>query len=468
MTTFQKQLAVPAIKMLLDLLTIEAAVLAAYYMRFYSPFTLVFPVSKGVPALGQYLGFSVFLMAVFITLFGIFNAYRSRFFSTFYQDIPVIFKTCFLGTLLAMSAAFLYRDISYSRMVFILIFLLSNLFLRFSRYFFHRIKKRFIKVGFGVMRIWLAGTPDNITGIFRQLAADENYRFQIAGYFSPAASGDLPAPYLGDMAMLLEGLSAGKEIDGIVMAFNQQEHHQVLKVMRACEGRNIELFYVPDILSILSSRFQAIEIRGVPLLQLKQTLLSGWRGFIKRTFDVVVSFISLLLLLPLFAVLAMLVKAASRGPVFYIQERVGLDGREFKMLKFRSMRLDAEVGSGPVWARKGDPRVTWIGRFLRRSSLDELPQLLNVLRGDMSLVGPRPERRHFVEQFQQHIPKYIERHRVRSGMTGWAQVNGLRGQSPIEERTRYDIFYIENWSLWFDLKIIIMTFIEVVRGKNAY
>ena len=154
--------------------------------------------------------------------------------------------------------------------------------------------------------------------------------------------------------------------------------------------------------------------------------------------------------------------------MLYLQDRIGLDGNEFKMIKFRSMVLEAEKETGPIWTKENDPRVTFIGKILRRTSLDEFPQLINVLKGDMSIVGPRPERKVFVDQFKQYIPKYTERHRVRSGLTGWAQVNGLRGQSPIEERTRYDVYYIENWSLWFDIKIILMTFITIARGDNAY
>jgi len=163
-----------------------------------------------------------------------------------------------------------------------------------------------------------------------------------------------------------------------------------------------------------------------------------------------------------------LVKIDSRGPIFYLQERIGMDGEIFRVIKFRSMKTDAEKQSGPVWAKKDDPRTTRVGKFLRRFSLDELPQLFNVLKGDMSIVGPRPERPYFVEQFKKEIPKYLDRHRVKTGMTGWAQVNGLRGNAPIVQRTQYDLYYIENWSLAFDIKIILKTIYAVLFGKDAY
>ncbi len=178
--------------------------------------------------------------------------------------------------------------------------------------------------------------------------------------------------------------------------------------------------------------------------------------------------LGLLVLSPLLFVLAVAVKLSSRGPVLYRQARVGRDGREFDMLKFRSMRIGAEEQTGPVWTVADDPRVTGVGRLLRRWSLDELPQLWNVLRGDMSLVGPRPERRVFVERFSQQMPRYFERHRVKSGLTGWAQVNGLRGDTSIAERTLYDLHYVENWSLALDVKILLMTVHHVLRGANAY
>ena len=194
---------------------------------------------------------------------------------------------------------------------------------------------------------------------------------------------------------------------------------------------------------------------------------AGWQTA-KRAVDVGVSLIALIVLSPLMACLALLIKLESRGPALFKQERVGLDGKNFTLLKFRSMRVDAEVCSGPVFAKPNDPRCTRTGRFMRRYSLDELPQLFNVLRGNMSLVGPRPERPYFVAQFSQSIPRYDQRHRVKSGITGWAQVNGLRGDTSIETRTRYDLYYVEHWSPALDIRIMLRTILEILQGHNAY
>jgi exopolysaccharide biosynthesis polyprenyl glycosylphosphotransferase len=225
---------------------------------------------------------------------------------------------------------------------------------------------------------------------------------------------------------------------------------------------------VPDMLELMTSRVRIKELHGIPFINIKGDPMTTWNLIVKRTFDVIFSGISLILTSPLIGMLALLIKLDSKGPVFYSQDRVGIDGRSFQLIKFRTMRVNAENNTGPVWTKKNDPRRTRFGGLLRRFSLDELPQLFNVLAGDMSIVGPRPERPHFVDQFKKEIPKYLDRHRVKTGMTGWAQVNGLRGNAPIEERTKFDVYYVENWSLVFDLKIILKTVRAVIFGKDAY
>ena len=225
---------------------------------------------------------------------------------------------------------------------------------------------------------------------------------------------------------------------------------------------------VPDMLELMTSRIRIQEIEGIPFLKLKDIPMTTWNRIVKRLFDIFFTIIGLIIALPIMIVVAIAIKLTSQGPIFYIQERVGLDGVSFPLIKFRSMRSDAETRTGPVRNKKDDNRATLTGKILRRTSLDELPQLFNVIVGQMSIVGPRPERPFFVEQFKNNVPKYLERHRVKTGMTGWAQVNGLRGDVPIEERTKFDIYYVENWSLVFDIKIILKTIRAVIFAKNAY
>jgi len=225
---------------------------------------------------------------------------------------------------------------------------------------------------------------------------------------------------------------------------------------------------VPDVLDLMTSSVSVKEIEGVPFLRLKSIPMTTWGRIMKRTFDLIVSLALLTVLSPLFLVIALLIKLDSRGPAFFRQERVGFDGGRFSMVKFRSMQPGAESESGPVFARSDDPRRTTIGSILRKTSLDELPQLWNVLKGEMSLVGPRPERPYFVDQFKALVPRYLERHRVKTGMTGWAQVNGLRGNTSIEQRINYDVYYVEHWSFWFDLKILLKTIRALFTAKHVY
>jgi exopolysaccharide biosynthesis polyprenyl glycosylphosphotransferase len=209
------------------------------------------------------------------------------------------------------------------------------------------------------------------------------------------------------------------------------------------------------------------DLGGLPLLTIRDVALRGWKLTLKRLVDVAGSSLALLFISPLMMLVAFLVKLDSPGPVFFAQERMGLDAKPFKVLKFRSMRQDAEV-NGPGWTTKDDPRRTRIGAFIRKTSIDELPQFINVLMGDMSLVGPRPEQPAYVEKFRQSIPRYMDRHREKAGLTGWAQINGLRGDTSIVERTKYDLWYIENWSLWLDFKILLRTAFKIFTDKTAY
>jgi exopolysaccharide biosynthesis polyprenyl glycosylphosphotransferase len=241
-----------------------------------------------------------------------------------------------------------------------------------------------------------------------------------------------------------------------------------LDLVEACHGDGIRCDFVPDLFEVMLGRIRVEEIDGVPLVGVRLHPLDRIDRIKKRTLDILASAAGLVVLSPLLGLLAAVVKLDSAGPVIYRQRRLGRDGREFDLLKFRSMPVAAEGDTGPVWTTREDVRATRIGRVLRRTSLDELPQLWNVLKGEMSLVGPRPERRFFVDQFRRDVPRYLERQGVKSGITGWAQANGLRGDTSVEERTRYDIWYVENWSLGLDLKILVLTLFRFLFQEEAY
>jgi exopolysaccharide biosynthesis polyprenyl glycosylphosphotransferase len=275
------------------------------------------------------------------------------------------------------------------------------------------------------------------------------------------------APLLGSIDEL-ERVIDEHRVDLVLLTLPFDQLHRVTLIAERVGERNVDVQFVPDMQRLHASRMRLREIAGIPFISVRQKGLTGMDRIIKRAFDLVVTVPLTILISPVLLVLALAVKLTSPGPVLFRQARLGRDNRTFDMLKFRTMRVGAEQESGPVWTVENDPRRTPIGTFLRRFSIDELPQVFNVLRGDMSLVGPRPEREVFAAKFHERIPRYLERHRVRSGITGWAQVHGLRGNTPIEVRTLYDLYYVENWSVALDLRILLKTVIHVLRGENAY
>src|ERR1035437_468864 len=264
-------------------------------------------------------------------------------------------------------------------------------------------------------------------------------------------------PVLGTLDAI-GAIVASHQIDDVVVAMHGLSEQQLFELVTQCSNEKVNIKVFPNLFQFMTSGVNIGDLNGLPLISVKDVALRGWNLTLKRGMDLVGSTAALVILSPIMLAIAFLIKLTSPdGPVFLIQERVGLDGRPFPIIKFRTMQPDAEKDTGAVWATPDDPRRTRIGSFLRKYSIDESPQFINVLIGDMSLVGPRPERPVFVETFRRTIPRYFDRHREKAGLTGWAQVNGLRGNTSIEERTAYDLWYVENWSLWLDIKICLKT-----------
>jgi exopolysaccharide biosynthesis polyprenyl glycosylphosphotransferase len=297
------------------------------------------------------------------------------------------------------------------------------------------------------------------------------YGFQVVGVADdarPAGSMFAGAPVIGRIEDL-QRLAKTVNADQVFLALPGGSRPDLLRLIKVCEDENLEFKIVPDLLDVMSTRVDVNAIDGVPLVGIRRNRLRGMNAAVKRAIDVAVSGFFLVLLSPLYLVIAVLIKITSpHGPVLFTQERIGMQRRPFKVYKFRTMIPDAEAATGPVVARPGDPRTTSVGRALRRTSLDELPQLANILRGDMSLVGPRPQPTFFDERYSVDVPRYLERQQVRPGLTGWAEVNDLRGAAPIVDRTLYDVYYVENWSLALDLKIILLTGLRIFFQRHAY
>jgi Undecaprenyl-phosphate glucose phosphotransferase len=290
---------------------------------------------------------------------------------------------------------------------------------------------------------------------------------QVLGVVADDKDGAAGARWLGTYSDLRAVLDA-QPVDHVVLALAHEDYGRLAGLLDAVGDEPVTIHVVPDLLRFASLRGGVEQFEGMPFIHLRESPLYGWSSLVKRVFDFAFSLAILAAIWPLLLALAAAVRLSSPGPIFYRQERMGLDGRRFQMLKFRTMRADAERQTGPKWAEPSDERRTGLGALLRRFSLDELPQFFNVIRGEMSVVGPRPERPVFVEQFRQTVPGYMLRHKVKSGITGWAQVHGLRGNTSLEKRIQYDIEYIERWSVWLDLKIIAMTVVRVLVDRNAY
>ncbi len=451
-----------------DAIAIVAAFLIGYWLRFVSPLVgVVWNISKGIPPLAHYLVAAGTTTFVWIGIFHAFGLYQIR---TRWdgQAVSTLLQASLLGMVFTAGITFFYREVTLSRIAIPLIWMIAIPLLHTGRVLAFRVASRLDRRS--PLRFLVVGRTPQARRIAIALETDGGIPHQAVGMLA-GPGDDLtprdedPLPILGAYDQVGEVLSR-EPVDRIIVALPLGTQEGLFEILRQTEPYGVDVEFVPDLLSLLSRETRFEEIEGIPIASLRNIPLAGWNGVLKRALDLALTVPSLLLLGPLLVTLAVAIKVGSPGPVFYLQERVGRDRKVFRMIKFRSMRVDAEEGTGPVWANDRDPRRTRLGAILRTWSLDELPQLLNVLKGDMSLVGPRPERPFFVERFEELVPGYFDRHRVKSGITGWAQVNGLRGSVPIEERTRYDLYYIENWSLGFDLRILLMTLRSIFAQRG--
>ena len=461
---------IPLITVLSDFLAIIAAFTASYYLRFFTPLMEVVPITKGIPPLSGYLFFIIATLPVWFMIFQSYKMYRLNRSVFVFDELFVIIKCVTIGILVTMGIIFFYREFPYSRLVLVLFWFITIIFITVGRYITLKIEKTLYNKNIGVKNVAVVGTNEMALKIYNKFLRDKFAGFNVIGYFKKTGIADDRLEgknLLGNYDDLPEKVRDLK-IEKILIALPSSQHDDLYELIRQCEGINVEFMLAPDFIETITSKLRVEEVDGIPFMKLKSMPMNVWNRFIKRVFDITFSLIILFLISPVLIVLSIIVKTTSKGPVFYKQERVGLDGRKFNMLKFRSMRVDAEK-SGPRMASQDDDRYTPIGLFIRKYSLDELPQFLNVLAGDMSIVGPRPEREFFINKMKDSIKNYLERHRVKCGVTGWAQVNGLRGDNTsMQTRIDYDIYYIENWSIAFDIKIIIKTLKEMFFSKEAF
>jgi len=450
-----------------DALIIVSAWPAAYWLRFYVP---VFAVTKGLPTFSTYLSLTPLVAVVWLAVFTAMRVYSFGGRLAPVREMLLVLKAHGLALLLFMSLTYLFDQYQYSRLVTMYFGVLSGAALVLGRLIV-RGGFRFLHTrGINVRRVLVVGEGPSAESVIRRLDDFPEIGLQVIGVVTHADSSAWEVgrkQVLGCFDQITQIIEKFK-VEEVLIALPSSQQNDVAYLLEQLKDETLDVRLIPDVHAYVTLGCDVEDFDGVPVLRINDSPLFVWRAAAKRCTDILVAAIALAVFFPLMLLIGMLVKLTSRGPMLYRQERMGLDGRTFMMLKFRSMKIDAESRTGAVWAQQSDDRKTVIGAFLRKTSLDELPQLWNVLRGEMSLVGPRPERPVFVKQFRKEIPHYMLRHKVKAGITGWAQVNGWRGNTSLSRRVECDLYYIQNWSYLLDLKILSLTIWKGFVNKNAY
>jgi Undecaprenyl-phosphate glucose phosphotransferase len=449
-----------------DLLVLTACWFGAFYLRFFIP---LIPVTKGIPPLQDYLFFFPFVLLTCSVTFYLTGIY-TRFFNRT-QEWLALFKASFVALMILVFITFFFKRTDYSRLVFLYFSLLGYVALILTRLL---LKKYYITLQrryFDLEQVLIVGARELAQRVAQTIVDHPELGLVVSGFLSR-----IPQK-IGTRIEGLEVLGLYEDIDRVIrekhinlviFAMPLTAQQKLESLLNQIRDELVDIKIVPDLYRLITLRGGMEEFEGLPFINLRESPMVGWSRFFKRAMDFSLAALVLILLSPCLVLIGLAIKFSSPGPVLFRQTRMGLDGKVFEMWKFRSMVADAEGQTGPVWARKGDPRRTSVGRFIRRLSLDELPQLVNVLRGEMSLVGPRPERPELINSFRDKIPNYMLRHKMKAGMTGWAQINGWRGNTSLSKRIEHDLYYIENWSLVFDLKILIKTLWKGFFNREAY
>jgi Undecaprenyl-phosphate glucose phosphotransferase len=447
-----------------DTLMAGLAFATGYVLRLQSEYENIAPFS-------DYWGMLLIQVITIILVFFFYRLYHRQRATSHIDEFYTIFAAASVGTIAAIAfISLIYKnELDYPRLMMVYVWVLTILMVWLGRVILARLQWGLQSRGFNEVRLVIVGAGEVGRMILQKIRQSPGLGYTVVGFIddlNPPATV-LGADVLGNTSELPRFVEE-HQIDEVIIATPEASHQEILSVIALCERERVTIKVFPDVFQIMASEVSIGDLNGLPLLTVRDIALRGWRLALKRAVDIVGSAIVLLFISPVMMLVAILIKLDSPGPVFYAQERMGLDAKSFMMLKFRSMRPNAEAQTGPVWATRNDPRRTRIGAFIRRFSIDELPQLINVFLGDMSLVGPRPERPVFVEQFKKSIPRYMDRHKEKAGITGWAQINGLRGDTSIIERTKYDVWYIENWSILLDFKILLRTVTSVFLDKYAH
>lgn len=454
--------------LLLDALTIAGSYILAWYLKFVGLFA---DTSKGAHPMGFYFSALYFVVPGYLIIYYWNRLYTPKRTQSVERILTDVLKANSVGAIAFLVAIAAFKIPDFSRAL-IGIFYIANTVLTVTvRCFVRYLLRYFRKKGYNLKYILLVGYSRAAEEYINRINANPQWGYVIRGILDdhiPRGTMYRGVKVIGSIDNLYYILPTS-ELDEISVTLSLSDYEHLEKIVELCEKSGVHTKFIPDYNSLIPNKPYTEDLMGLPLINIRYVPLSNTLNMImKRAVDIIGSFCGLVVLSPLLLVVAIIVKCSSKGPVIFKQERVGLHNKPFYMYKFRTMRMQTEEEEKKGWTTKNDPRVTKVGKFLRRTSIDEFPQLFNILIGDMSIVGPRPERPQFVERYKEEIPRYMIKHQVRPGLTGWAQVNGYRGDTSIRRRIEYDLYYIENWSMGFDFKIMFMTIFKGFVNENAY
>ena len=456
------------LQMLIDVIVLAVSYISAWFLRFMGSFA--YSAEQGL-SFEQYMLALIFIIPGYLLLYQAFTLYEPLHMQGRRLMLANIIKANVLGMLIFVFLLYMLKESDFSRLT-VYIFCVVNILLEWGvRMLIFAVLRDMRKKGLNQKQIILVGYSRAAEEYIDRIEANPQWGYIVRGILDdnvPAGTVYKGIKVIGRIANLTVILPANR-LDEIAITLGLSEYYRLEEIVAMCEKSGVHTKFIPDYNKIIPTKPYTEDILGLPVINIRYVPLSNtFNAMVKRVMDILGSIAAIIVSSPVMLLMCILIKATSPGPLIYKQERVGLHNKTFWMYKFRSMEIQPESEEKKAWTVKNDPRVTGIGKFMRRTSIDELPQLFNILKGDMSLVGPRPERPFFVEKFREEIPRYMVKHQVRPGLTGWAQVNGYRGDTSIRKRIDCDLYYIENWSIGFDIKILFLTIFKGFINKNAY
>ena len=462
---------------LIDALCIYFSGFVAYYVRFcleifgFKVYKELFEYNRYYFPFKDYQKPLICALIILLLLYAFFGLYAPKRYQRGSKELVNLFKANVLGLGISAFIITIFQIQNFPRSLYLMFYIFNFIFGVISRYIIRKILKINRKKGRNIKHTVFVGFSTSAAAYIDRIIANPHWGLKVHGIFDNTVSENFyyrGVKYIGKLSDLADYLEH-TSLDEVAITLNLNEYDKLEKLVAVCEKSGVHTKFVPDYYNFISTNPYTEDLDGLPVINIRNVPLTNTLNrMIKRFIDIIGSIVTLILFSPIMLVVAILAKRSSPGPILFAQERIGLGNKPFKMYKFRSMGVQDPKKEAKQWTTKNDARVTPVGKIIRKTSLDELPQFWNVLRGDMSLIGPRPERPLFVEKFKEEIPRYMIKHQVRPGITGWAQVNGFRGDTSIRGRIEHDLYYIENWSLGLDIKILFLTFFKGFVNKNAY